>query len=264
MFDRLIETEPEGANFQNRRRYFMTSSIIVGILFLTAVVISIYASDYGLGSENFDLAIVTAPPDIEPATQPPNQQHTSSVPQSQDTSPVKPIFVAPVTNPLAVPQKITTVPGNVTTWKQPLATGSDDPIGGGRNVRPGDAPGTLNAYTKPEPVAEPDPEPPPVVHKPVEEKPAIIKSPGALNGKATYLPKPPYPAAAVAANIQGKVDVQVTVDEAGNVTSASAATGNAFLKTAAVKAAWQAKFSPTYLGKTPVKVTGIITYDFKR
>src|SRR4051812_31060936 len=125
MFDRLIETEPEGANFRNRRRYFMTSSIIVGILFITAVVVSIYASDYGLGSENFDLAMVTAPADIEPVgPQPPSPQRASSMPQSQDTLPARPSIVAPVTDPIAVPKDIGTLPENFTQWKRP---GNDTP-----------------------------------------------------------------------------------------------------------------------------------------
>ena len=53
MFDRLIESEPAGADLKNRRNYFMVSTAIVGILFLTAVVISIYASGYSLGGGGF-------------------------------------------------------------------------------------------------------------------------------------------------------------------------------------------------------------------
>ena len=51
MFDKLIVSEPEGADFKNRRSYFMVSSIVVGALFLTAVVISIYSADIGLGND---------------------------------------------------------------------------------------------------------------------------------------------------------------------------------------------------------------------
>ena len=43
---------------------------------------------------------------------------------------------------------------------------------------------------------------------------------GVLNGKATSLPKPQYPAAAKAANASGAVNVQVLVDENGDVVSA--------------------------------------------
>ena len=85
-----------------------------------------------------------------------------------------------------------------------------------------------------------------------------------INGKATYLPKPAYPATATALNLQGKVDVQVMIDETGKVVSAKAVSGHAFFKPVAERSAWQAKFSPTYLGKTPVKVTGVIVYNFSR
>jgi TonB family protein len=85
---------------------------------------------------------------------------------------------------------------------------------------------------------------------------------GVLNGKATSLPKPPYPAAAKAVRASGPVGVQVTIDEEGNVISASAVSGHPLLRQAAEKAALGAKFSPTSLSGQLVKVTGIITYNF--
>jgi TonB family protein len=54
----------------------------------------------------------------------------------------------------------------------------------------------------------------------------------------------------------------VLIDENGNVISASAASGNPLLRAAAVAAARGAKFSPTKLSGQPVKVQGIITYNF--
>jgi TonB family protein len=85
-----------------------------------------------------------------------------------------------------------------------------------------------------------------------------------INGKASYLPKPPYPPAAISLGVQGSVTVQVTIDESGNVISAKAASGNPLLRTAAEAAAWKAKFTPTYLSKVPVKVTGVIVYNFSK
>ena len=61
MFDKLIESDTTGAEFKNRSRYFMVSSIVVGILFLTAVVYSLYASEVVLGHVNFDIAELVAP-----------------------------------------------------------------------------------------------------------------------------------------------------------------------------------------------------------
>lgn len=84
---------------------------------------------------------------------------------------------------------------------------------------------------------------------------------GILNGKAITLPKPIYPAGVDAS---GTVTVEVTVDEYGGVSSARAVSGHALLQQAAVDAALQARFSPTYLMGEPVKVTGLITYNFVR
>jgi outer membrane biosynthesis protein TonB len=56
--------------------------------------------------------------------------------------------------------------------------------------------------------------------------------------------------------------VQIIVDEGGRVISARAISGHPLLRAAAESAARQAKFSPTLLSGTPVKVTGIIVYNF--
>jgi TonB family protein len=87
-------------------------------------------------------------------------------------------------------------------------------------------------------------------------------SAGVLNGKSTSLPKPEYPAAAKAVRASGSVNVEVTIDENGEVISAKAVSGHPLLQQAAVAAARQAKFRPTLLGGQPVKVTGVIVYNF--
>jgi TonB family protein len=87
---------------------------------------------------------------------------------------------------------------------------------------------------------------------------------GVLNGKALYLPAPDYPPEARAAGVSGTVVVQVTIDEAGNVISAKAISGHPLLQQACVNAVLQARFSPTSLMGEPVKVTGVITYNFVR
>jgi protein TonB len=83
-----------------------------------------------------------------------------------------------------------------------------------------------------------------------------------LNGKAVSLPKPAYPPIARAARASGLVTVQVTIDESGKVISARAIGGHPLLQQAAQQAAYQARFSPTLLAGQPVRVTGIITYNF--
>ncbi len=85
---------------------------------------------------------------------------------------------------------------------------------------------------------------------------------GILNGKATSLPKPEYPAAAKAVMAGGAVSVQVTVNESGDVISATAVSGHPLLRSSAEAAAMQAKFSPTFLSGVPVKISGVLTYNF--
>jgi TonB family protein len=89
-------------------------------------------------------------------------------------------------------------------------------------------------------------------------------SAGVLNGKAISLPKPDYPADAKAAGTEGVVVIQVTIDEQGNVTEARAISGPKQLQDVSVNAALQAKFSPTLLSGEPVRVTGVLVYNFGR
>lgn len=86
---------------------------------------------------------------------------------------------------------------------------------------------------------------------------------GVLNSKAISLPKPTYPAIAKAAHASGTVVVQVTVDEDGSVASARAVSGHPLLQAAATQAARQARFTPTILAGKPVKVTGVLNYNFE-
>lgn len=85
---------------------------------------------------------------------------------------------------------------------------------------------------------------------------------GVLNGKAISLPPPAYPPVAKAARVSGTVVVQITIDERGCVVAARAVSGHPLLQAAAAQAASQACFSPTRLSGQPVKVTGVITYNF--
>lgn len=93
---------------------------------------------------------------------------------------------------------------------------------------------------------------------------SIIKtvSGGVLNGKASSLPLPAYPPAAMAVKASGAVSVQVLIDEDGNVFSAEAVSGHPLLRGVAADAARLAKFSPTLLNGQPVKVSGVLVYNF--
>ncbi len=104
-------------------------------------------------------------------------------------------------------------------------------------------------------------EPEPPVYAASPDPPKQIVG-GVVNGKALSLPKPPYPREARAARASGAVSVQVLIGEDGKLISAQAVSGHPLLQFAARAAACAAKFSPTQLQGIPVKVSGVITYNF--
>jgi protein TonB len=63
--------------------------------------------------------------------------------------------------------------------------------------------------------------------------------------------------------VSGSVQVGITVDECGKVINARAVSGPNDLRDAAVSAARGWRFSPTRVAGRPVKVIGIITFNFK-
>ena len=83
-----------------------------------------------------------------------------------------------------------------------------------------------------------------------------------MNGKAASLPAPEYPAIAKPAHVSGAVQVKVVIDESGNVVGAEAVSGHPLLRAAAVSAARKAKFTTTGLQGEPVKVSGVLVYNF--
>ncbi|HEX8633476.1 MAG TPA: TonB family protein [Pyrinomonadaceae bacterium] len=104
------------------------------------------------------------------------------------------------------------------------------------------------------------PPPPPV--KPVVKASLRPVTGGVLNGKAIEMPKPLYPDTARRAQIMGVVTVEVVVDVSGKVIGARAVSGPEMLRAAAERAARQAKFTPALLSGQPVRVSGVINYNF--
>ena len=84
-----------------------------------------------------------------------------------------------------------------------------------------------------------------------------------LNGRAISLPKPAYSQQARSGHLQGTVVIKVTIDEVGKVIDASDMCGSdPILVEASLESARKARFTPTKLSGQPVKVTGVITYNF--
>lgn len=81
-------------------------------------------------------------------------------------------------------------------------------------------------------------------------------------GKASKLPKPMVAPSVKWDGSDGLVNVLVTVDEAGKVIEAKAQSGNAVLRDSAEKAALKTKFKIKQSKENPVKVVGVISYNF--
>jgi len=112
-------------------------------------------------------------------------------------------------------------------------------------------------------VAGPVEAPPPPPPKEEKKEPPRRVSQGVLQGNAIRKVTPVYPAIARAARVQGTVQVEVVIDEEGNVISAQVIEGHPLLRQAALEAAWQWKFRPTLLSGEPIKVTGVLIFNFK-
>ena len=85
---------------------------------------------------------------------------------------------------------------------------------------------------------------------------------GVLNGRAVKLAKPKYPHAARKSHASGLVVVHVVIDKQGKVIAAEATSGDPLLHDVCVEAAKNSLFTPTLLAGMPVKVTGVIHYNF--
>lgn len=86
---------------------------------------------------------------------------------------------------------------------------------------------------------------------------------GVLQGHAIFRMEPVYPSGAMSNRVQGTVQIQVTIDEGGFVIEAEPLSGPEDLRKASIVAAKKWRFAPTMLEGQPVKVQGILTFNFK-
>lgn len=83
-----------------------------------------------------------------------------------------------------------------------------------------------------------------------------------ITGAALDLPKPVVPANAHWNGQNGLVNVQIKINETGDVVSAQAVSGHPLLKAAAEMAARKAKFAPVSIAGIGVEIVGEIVYKF--
>jgi len=278
MLDQLVESRSNAHENTRRSGFLLTVFVIMSTIMLGGWLYSLFAKDYGMGGSDLELSTLVAPvpvPEEEPPA--PEEKPVAKPDKVEPNVIIRKELIADLSAPPKVPPPVQTAqmtqktipPGfKVVKGDQDFdpknALRSDDrtPVNAdasGIGGRTGTTDGTGTAPPPPPPPPPPpvkkeEPPPPPKITKPV--------SGGVLNGKATSLPKPPYPAAARAVRASGAVSVQVLIDESGRVVSASAVSGHPLLRQAAEQAARSARFSPTQLSGQAVKVSGVITYNF--
>ncbi len=264
MLDQLVESKSHAAEDTKRSGFLLTTFIVMVTILMSAWLYSLFAKDYDMGGDELSLETLVAPPIIEDAPEPePEKQPEKQKDPNVDVR--KEIIQATFESPKEVP-KITVEKQNIPARDPNKYTVKGDVNFSAANAPPPDYKGPVNTggtgsdsgATGGGGDGEAAPPPPP----PVKKAPPKQISGGVLNGKATSLPKPPYPPAARAVRASGAVTVQVLIDESGHVVSASAVSGHPLLRAAAVQAARGARFSPTQLSGQPVKVSGVITYNF--
>lgn len=263
MFDHLVESTTHKDDLARKGSFILGTLVIYGILIVVGIVASIWFTVATLDDQNLELVTLVAPVPIE-EKQPDKPQAAPKPQAASEDRQVTTVRELTTERPEAAPQQI-----KITTQQSPpdvagAQKGSRDYIAPGGPTLPGatgsGGGGGGGGGGAPVDPGDPPPPPPAATPRPVPKAPI---SGGVLNGKAVSLPKPAYPPVAKAARQTGTVTVQVTIDENGSVISARAVGGPPLLQAAAVQAAYGAKFSPTKLSGQPVKVTGVITYNFQ-
>ena len=258
MFDNLVESSSHKDDITRKGSFIGITLAIYAVLIAVFFVAGIYLYDAHLSNLDLELTTLVAPvpvPQQQAQPEKPQEAKPQKVEQNVD---VRKELIADVAESRVPPKEISAKASDVPPVRRGVTTvvGSSDsnaaaPMPAG--------PGTGTVTTAPARVTIADEPPPPEV-KPTPPRAPI--SGGVLNGKAISLPKPAYPPIARAAHASGTVVVQVLIDENGNVVSAHAVSGHPLLQAAAVGAAKSARFSPTKLSGQPVKVTGVIQYNF--
>ena len=271
MLDQLVESKSNQK--ENRGGYLLTTFVLVVGLFFSAVTWSLFAKDLGMGNGTLDVSTLIAPIAENAPVPIKKEQQPERSNQPKSAAVIRQANILRIDENPIVPRDVSVVPntqrsrpnGNFQISPDNLESdGFTTNTTGRENVGGTDDGVEMNPPPMIENVKKPEPPPalkPPPVETALKLK-TTIKSEGVVNGKAKFLPKPTYTAAAKAVRAMGDVNVQVVIDEAGNVISASAASGHPLLKGEAERAARNAKFKPTLLSGQPVKVSGVIVYKF--
>ena len=273
MFGNLVESTSHKGDSARKRWFFLGTLAVYALAFLAISVGGVYAYNTHIDTQNLELVTLITPVESPQLQVTPRSAPARSAANSSNQKPMsmRTQIIAPTTDPTKVPKGVSTTPQSV-----PEVTQGLPPVLGNRNIDFGGGgtgrQGTGNLFgndnnggaTNNKGVDDLVRETPPPPMKKEVSRPPVTRSMGVVNGMAIYLPKPAFTPIARAAHASGTVTVQVLIDEQGKVISAKAVNGHPLLLKESVQAAYQARFTPTRLSNQPVKVSGVITYNFVR
>jgi len=245
MFDTLVESSKHSQENAKTGIYMLVTGGIYAVALVVIGVATIIYMNPGL-ADAFDVAAMIAPP--PPPSAPPPAAPAVVI----KNIPVTPTFVPPTKPPEKIPDPTTVQPKQVVAVSHGVPGGVPGGVIGG-------VPGGVSKGDDPPP--PPPPKPPEPTPTPAPPKKLTVSG-GVLQGKAINKVQPPYPPIAKAARAAGAVQVQVTISEDGRVIEAAVMTGHPLLRDAALQAARRWTFQPTELSGVPVKVQGILTFNF--
>lgn len=260
MFDNLVESGSHKQDLGRKGSFLLGTVAIYLVIGTTLLVVGIMYAQANVESQDLELTTLIAPVPVPQQANEPDKPAEAKPTKTEANVDVRKELIADVSNSRVVPKEVSAKASDIPPVRAGVTTirGTSDSnavvaiaAGPGTGLGTGTGPVRVNIADDPPPPPEPKPTPP---RAPI--------SGGVLNGKAISLPKPVYPAIAKSAHASGTVVVQVTIDENGGVISAQAVSGHPLLRAVAVQAARGARFSPTKLSGQPVKVTGVITYNF--
>src|SRR5829696_4042722 len=259
MFDNLVESSSHKDDIARKGSFIGITALIYGVLLVAFFVAGIFWYDARLGEMELELTTLVAPVPVPQQQKEPEQKQEAKPVKAEQNVDIRKELIADVTRTELVPKEVSAKASDVPPVRRGVTTvlGTAD---SNAQVAMPSGPGTGNVVGGGAAKVAIADEPPPPEAKPTPPRAPI--SGGVLNGKAISLPKPAYPPIARAAHAAGTVVVQVLIDENGSVVSAKAVSGHPLLQAVAVGAARQARFSPTKLSGQPVKVTGVIQYNF--
>lgn len=268
MFTHLIESGSHKKDLARKGRFFLGTLGLYGLLLMVAGVASVYAYNEQLGNQDLEVTLITPVPVVQiersPAVVHVRPRYT---PGSATSGEVIRTQIIASTNSHLIPNEISTRPGPPPS--PPGARLGNRDIGEGIAIGPPSNTSGTNVTATTAIVVpasgETDPLPPPRIKPtpaPVKPPEQVRLSSIVISSKIITKPAPAYPAIAKQVGVQGAVTVEILIDEQGRVVSARATSGHPLLRAAAQASAYQARFSPTSISGYPVKVSGVINYNF--